>query len=219
MMQKTEMHELVFEAVEPAEGDGRIDGPCRLPATLPWPVGGDSHPLFHLLSIPLVWLVPDVPPNRLAERWVSVFIAYDASGYSHYAAMSSDEPDHADAVVVLHDGSGPERSMHPRQGLTSRQVRREPRSAGDDDVASYIGSTPVWVQDPIFVEGFRWVMSLYGPDMDVALGGNRGILSDGVGYVFLKNASVREAGDGAEFDANAFNQESFGPIGTFYLQL
>ncbi len=62
-------------------------------------------------------------------------------------------------------------------------------------------------------------MSLYGPDMDVALGGNRGILSDGVGYVFLKNASVREARDGAEFDANAFNQESFGPIGTFFLQL
>lgn len=61
-----------------------------------------------------------------------------------------------------------------------------PATEGDDKVASYIGSDPTWVQDPIELSGYRWVMSIYGPDMDASLGENRGIVSDGVGYVFLK---------------------------------
>lgn len=198
------MKELVFESEPHVRGDGFIDGPCKLPETLQWPVGPNASPLFHLLSVPLGWLVPDVVEESTQDRWVSVFISYDKTGYSHYGMMSSDDIDNSEAAVILHDMSGPERSMHNNQGSKSKNVKLVPATDGDDNVASYINSKPSWVQDPIAIDGLRWALSIYGPDIDICLGENRGILSDGVGYVFLKSD---------------FCSEAFGPVGKFFLQL
>ena len=198
------MKELIFETAPPRDGEGIIDGPCKLNEKIQWPHGEDASPLFHLLSVPLVWLTPDKDTNASNGRWVSVFVSYDKAGYSHYGKMSSDTPDHADAAVILHDMTGPKRSLHPNQGAASKNIALAPAREGDDNVASYVDSVPSWVQDPIELNGFSWVLSIYGPDMDASLVENRGIFSDGVGYVFLR--------------AN-FDPDSFGTVGKFFLQL
>jgi hypothetical protein len=198
------MKELEFENTLRHADGGYIDGPCKLPSHLDWPVGSDSSPLFHLLSVPLLWLNPNQDSKFLTARWVSVFICYDKTGYTHYGKMSSDQPDHIDAIVILHDMSGSERSMHPSQAATSKNVKLIAATEGDDNVASYVDSVPAWVQDPIDLVGYKWVLSVYGPDMDASLGENRGILSDGVGYVFLKSN---------------FDIDLFGPVGKFFFQL
>jgi hypothetical protein len=198
------MKEIIFEARPPGVGDGIVDGPCLLSEQLPWPRDGDSMPLFHLLSAPALWLVPELIHSSSKNLWISVFISYDRTTFSHYGKMSSDTPDHKDAVVLLHDMTGPSRSEHPNQSAVSKSAKLVAAKEGDDNVASYIDSSPSWVQDPIDIDGFDWVMSIYGPDMDSALDENRGIFSDGVGYVFIKSA----------LDLN-----SFGMVGKFFLQL
>jgi hypothetical protein len=160
--------------------------------------------MFHLLSVPLHWLDADKAKECPDPRWISVFVSYDKEGYAHYAKMSSDEPEHAESAIILHDMSGPERSSHHAQSLVSKSVMLSPAVDGDENVASYVSSAPYWVQDPIEIDGYRWVMSVYGPDMDSALEANRGIVSDGVGYVFLKD----------DLDINCF-----GLVGKFFLQL
>ena len=197
------MKEIVFEDAPHRADGGYLDGPCKLPSQLEWPQSSDASPLFHLLSIPLLWVAPR-QASQSKERWISIFISYDKAGYTHYGKMSSDEPDHTEAIVILHNMTGPDRSMHPAQALASKNVNLIPATEGDDNVASYVDSVPTWVQDPIVLDGFEWVLSIYGPDMDVSLGENRGILSDGVGYVFLKSS---------------FDQDFFGPFGKFFFQL
>lgn len=198
------MRELVFESTPPVIGEGRVDGPCALPEVIPWPCDADSFPLFHLLSVPTSWLIHDGECGKDQNKWISIFISYDKKSYSHYGKMSSDELNHSDAVVLLHDMSGPERSEHSNQSVNSKSVRLIPAVDGDDNVASYVEAEPSWVQDPIQIEGFKWVMSIYGPDMDSALTENRGILSDGVGYIFLKEN---------------FDLSTFGSVGKFFFQL
>jgi hypothetical protein len=198
------MKELVFENIPRHADGGYVDGPCKLPTHLDWPVGLDSAPLFHLLSVPLFWLALNKDNKSAQTKWVSVFISYDKATYSHYGKMSSDQPDHVDAIVMLHDMTGPERSMHSSQALASKNVKLIPAKEGDDNVASYVDSVPTWVQDPIDLVGYKWALSIYGPDMDESLGENRGILSDGVGYVFLKSN---------------FDVDFFGSVGKFFFQL
>lgn len=198
------MKELIFEDTPHCSNGGFIDGPCKLPLELDWPHDSASSPLFHLLSIPLQWLNQNQMTQSLSGKWVSVFISYDKECYSHYGKMSSDDTNHTEAMVILHDMSGPERTVHPQQAAISKNVRLIPAIDGDSNVASYIESVPSWVQDSIDIEEYKWVMSIYGPDMDNSLGDNRGILSDGVGYVFLKT----------NIDPNLF-----GVVGKFFLQI
>lgn len=197
------MKELIFQNTSHEFGGGRIDGPCKLPSSIDWPSGNDGIPLFHLLSVPFGWIEKSQDNDSNWNKWISVFISYDKKDYSHYGKMSSDDLEHTDAAVILHDMTGPEKSMHPNQAKISKNIKTVPATEGDDNVASYIESTPTWVQDPIDLEGYRWVFSVYGPDMDKALGDNRGILSDGVGYAFIRS------------EIDNFS----GPVGKFFLQL
>lgn len=198
------MKELIFEDIPQRIDGGYLDGPCKLPSHLEWPIGSNSLPLFHLISVPLLWLSPNQSKSSLQNKWISIFISYDKSEYTHYGKMSSDEPEHSDGVVILHEMTGSERSMHPNQALISKNVKLISAKEGDDNVASYVDSAPTWVQDPIDLIGYKWVLSVYGPDMDASLGENRGILSDGVGYAFLKS----------NFDVN-----HSGPVGKFFFQM
>jgi hypothetical protein len=197
------MRELIFSAELSDQDTGILDGPCELDAAIPWPSDKDSTPLFHLLSLPLAWL-EDPQFNSKRFKWLSIFVSYDKATYSHYGKMSSDEPDHAEAQVIVHGMSGTSRSQHPSQASVSKKITTRAANENDDNVASHIGGAPSWVQDPIAVDGYKWVLSIYGPDMDEALGENRGIFSDGVGYVFLKTD---------------LEPDALGVAGKFFLQL
>lgn len=197
------MEEVIFENIEANQDCGRVDGPCNLPAELDWPCDAELDPMFHLLTLPLGWLVSDVL-NVGAARWVSVFVTFDSANHLHYSKMSSDELNHNDAKVLLHDQSGIAQSMHPSQAPVSKKVILKATNLNNENVASYVSGEPIWVQDPIKIAGYKWVLSIYGPDMDSALGDNAGIFSDGNGYLFLKES---------------FNPNKFCEIGKFFLQL
>ncbi|WP_152034612.1 hypothetical protein [Paracidovorax avenae] len=194
------MKELIFLPVLPEVGYGYLDGPCKLPEEVAWPVDGDGKPLFHLLSIPFNW----VKGGAGDKFWLSVFVLYDREKYSHYGEISQEEDVVKNTKVILHDMSGQEKSIHPHQSKISKSISNRPAQENDDNVASYVGGTPYWVQDPIEIEGQKCIATIYGPDMDEALGENRGIISDGVGYVFIKD----------NIDHN-----DFGSVGNFYVQL
>ena len=116
--------------------------------------------------------------------------------------MSSDDLNHRDAAVILHDMSGPEKMLHPDTANVSMNVQlSDENMEKDDNIASYIFGEPSWVQDPIDVNSYHWILSLYGPDLDSSLGSNRGVLSDGTGYVFSKNK---------------LNFANFGEVGKFF---
>lgn len=177
------MKELVFEDI-PASDGGFLDGPCKLPSSFQWPTESDGKPLFHLLSVPLSWVFESADKS-VNLQWISVFVCYDKENYSHYEKMSSDDPENSDSVVIIHDMSGDELSFHSEQSKFSKNIKLISAAENDDNVASYIGGVPYWVQDPIEMKDLKWAMSIYGPDMDEALGENRGIFSDGTGYLFI----------------------------------
>lgn len=182
------MHELIFSPPPHSKNNGYVGGPCKLPSSLSWPIANSGSSLFHLMSIPLNWLMSnnDIKGNQL---WISIFVSYDRTEYSHYSKMSSDEPNHNDARIILHDMSGPPRNEHSDGNDAIGNVSLKSNSnASIDDIASYIGGQPTWVQDPITIKGYQWHASIYGPDIDQALGNDAGILSDGVGYIFLKSS-------------------------------
>lgn len=199
------MLELIFTNAPVSNDCGYVGGPCKLPVQILWPHDTENNPLYHLISVPVQWLGENRFSQITTERWLSIFIPYDKENFSHYSKMSPDELDIIDAIVILHDMSGIERSEHPAQETKSGSVKTAPVDQGRDlnDIASYIGGSPTWVQDPIQLENYAWIMSLYGPDLDQALLDNPGILSDGVGYLFLPDN---------------FDVDNFGQIGRFYFQ-
>jgi hypothetical protein len=198
--------ELKFTNTPFISGRGYVGGPCKIPLEILWPCDDEKNPLYHLISVPLQWLDETQFGQITSERWISIFVPYDKEGYSHYGKMSPDNLEAIDAVVILHDMSGPDRSEHPEQESASGSVERSFVDKGRDlnDIASYIDGVPTWIQDPIELTNYRWVMSLYGPDLDLSLIDNPGILSGGVGYLFLKVG---------------INPDEFGQVGRFYFEL
>lgn len=74
----------------------------------------------------------------------------------------------------------------------------------DENIASFIGGNPLWIQEDTNPDGYDWKMQIYGPDIDMALAENAGIISGGFLHVFL--------------DRNA-DFEKEGAIGKTYLEL
>lgn len=198
------MQELIFTDAPAISSDGRLNGPCCLPTSIEWPLDSDGNPLFHLASVPLKWFraVPQAEDDKLL--WISIFVSYDPVGFSHYSKMSSNHIDHDESAVIVHDMSGPSIRRNPNQSDISKAISISEAMDSDENVASHIGFEPAWVQDPINIDGFSWVMSIYGPDMDGSLGKNAGIFSDGVGYLFLKDK---------------LELQEFGSAGKFFLQI
>ncbi|BFO56703.1 MULTISPECIES: hypothetical protein [Comamonadaceae] len=194
------MRELVFLPAPHEVGYGFLDGPCKLSEGVDWPLDENGKPLFHLLSLPMNW----IKEGEGTGLWLSVFILYDKESYSHYGKISQEEDVAKNAVVILHDMSGKEKIIHPYQSETSKSITNRAAQEDDENVASYVGGIPYWVQDPIEIKNYECVATIYGPDMDEALGENRGVISDGVGYVFIrKNIDISKSG----------------LVGNFYVQL
>lgn len=74
----------------------------------------------------------------------------------------------------------------------------------DENLASKVDGVDAWLQSPINIEGFRRRLSIYGGDLDLALPLTTGILSDGMGYLFLSDGGGHDEG---------------GNFGGFYLQM
>jgi hypothetical protein len=178
------MFELIFSSSPPTSSSGIIDGGCNLSLDL-WPKSDDGDYLFHLVSFPANWVFNK---ESVIKKWISVFIPYDKNNYSHYSKMSSYESNHKDSFVILHDMVGSLISPNKYQSSESHLVEiKEYKGNDSENILSHIGGQPFWVQDQISVDEYHWVMSIYGPDIDISLPDNVGILSGGTLHIFILN--------------------------------
>ena len=193
--------EVTFSNKGPALGDGYVGGGVKLPSGIQWPTGADGEPLVHLFSVPATWFSDEVSGARL----ISVFIPYEPRTVTHYRKLRARDG-RSDAVVIAYDEGDSERSESQGVVLERGGMERVLSKEVDDDenLASKVDGVDAWLQSPINIEGFRRRLSIYGGDLDSALPSTTGILSDGVGYLFLSEGGGYD--DGGDF-------------GRFFLQL
>ncbi len=193
--------EVIFSNKGPTPGDGYVGGGVKLPSGIQWPTGAEEQPLVHLFSVPATWFSDQVS----GARWISVFIPYEMRTVTHYKKLRARDG-RSDAVVIAYDEGDSERSESQGVVLERGRMERAMSKEIDDDenLASKVDGVDAWLQSPINIEGFRRRLSIYGGDLDLALPLTTGILSDGMGYLFLSDGGGHDEG---------------GNFGGFYLQM
>jgi hypothetical protein len=201
-MEKMSMYtEVTFSNKGPAPGDGYVGGGVKLPSGIQWPAGAAGEPLVHLFSVPATWFSDQVS----GARRISVFIPYEPRTVTHYRKLRARDG-RSDAVVIAYDEGDSERSESQGVVLERGRMERVLSKEIDDDenLASKVDGVDAWLQSPINIEGFQRRLSIYGGDLDLVLLSTTGILSDGMGYLFLSGGGDHD--DGGDF-------------GRFFLQL
>ncbi len=182
--------EVVFSRGSPTDGCGHVGGGACLPPEMNWPQTADGERLVHLFSVPAHWFWLD----ETSDRWVSVFIPYTAREVSHYRRLRAKDS-HSDAVVLAYIRASAEREESGGRALERGRMERSVVQEADDDenLASKIDGIDAWLQSRIAIDGFKRRLSIYGGDLDQAVPSTPGILSDGMGYLFLPE-KVTESG-------------------------
>ncbi|MDP9513132.1 hypothetical protein Q7O56_29285 [Pseudomonas protegens] len=194
--------ELIFTGETPAKDDAYVGGGACLPTDLAWPCSPDGVPLTHLMAFPGRWF-----SEALIDRnyWVSVFVPYLPGEVGHYRKLRAVQG-RSEAVVMGYSRAGSERDEAAQPISDRGTVRLEVNGDADDDenLASKLDGVDAWLQSPVSEGAGRRRVSIYGGDLDVALPQHKGVLSDGMGYLFLDEDFSERAGAG---------------IGRFFLQL
>ncbi|NBF07885.1 hypothetical protein [Pseudomonas sp. Fl4BN1] len=195
-------NELIFTCEAPAKEDAYAGGGACLPDDLAWPCAPDGAPLTHLLAFPGHWF-----SAALIDRdyWVSVFVPYLPGEVGHYRKLRAISGS-SQAVVVGYVRASSERNEAAQQISDRGAVRLGLNCDADDDenLASKLDGVDAWLQSPVASASGRRRVAIYGGDLDLALARHKGILSDGMGYLFLDED---------------FSQRTGAGIGRFFLQL
>lgn len=194
--------ELIFTGETPAKEDAYVGGGACLPTELAWPCSPDGVPLTHLVAFPGRWF-----SEALIDRsyWVSVFVPYLPGEVGHYRKLRAVQG-RSQAVVMGYVRAGSERNEAVQPISDRGAVRLGVNCEVDDDenLASKLDGVDAWLQAPVSAEAGRRRVSIYGGDLDRALPEHKGVLSDGMGYLFLDEDFSERIGAG---------------IGRFFLQL
>ncbi|SEC03202.1 hypothetical protein SAMN05216178_3180 [Pseudomonas saponiphila] len=194
--------ELIFTGGTPAKDDAYVGGGACLPTDLAWPCSPDGVPLTHLMAFPGRWF-----SGALIDRnyWVSVFVPYQPGEVAHYRKLRAIDG-RSQAVVMGYVRAGSERDEAAQPISDRGTVRLEVNCDADDDenLASKLDGVDAWLQSPVSVGAGCRRVSIYGGDLDRALTEHKGVLSDGMGYLFLDESFSERTGAG---------------IGRFFLQL
>ncbi|WP_223165137.1 hypothetical protein [Massilia frigida] len=150
---------------------------------------------MHLMAIPSSWFGDDSMAG-----WISIFIPYVPNEVSHYARLRAREGTSA-AKVIAYNPVDSMRNEYAALNLDAKAVVQSECDEEDDDenLASKLGGVRAWLQKPITVPGYHYAMAIYGGDLDEPLSPARGILSDGLGYLFLAEEGARANGDAGRF--------------------
>lgn len=194
--------ELVFFQESPMKTDAYAGGGVYLPTDVMWPKSIDGQALTHLISFPGIWF-SDAQMDE--NYWLSVFIPYLPGEVGHYRKLRALNGV-SEAVVVGYVRSSEERNEAFNKILDCGKILISSNSDSDDDenLASKLDGVDAWLQAPISSSIGRRRVSIYGGDIDVSLPNNKGILSDGMGYLFLDDGFPGKKGTGC---------------GSFFLQL
>ncbi|WP_423378184.1 hypothetical protein [Burkholderia sp. LMG 32019] len=185
------MHqELIFSPLRSAKGDAYVGGGVYLPADVRWPTSDNGEPLVHLLSLPGWWLSASLKGD---DFWISIFIPYVRGEVDHYRRLR--ERDGQSAAVVVGHLAG-EFLRNESSGEIKDVGKGVISQSGDSDdsenLASKIDGVHAWLQRPIYIPGMQRRVSIYGGDLDFSLPNYKGILSDGMGYLFIDNSALDE---------------------------
>ena len=194
--------ELVFSPLRPTKGDAYVGGGAYLPAEVRWPVSGNGEPLTHLMSLPGWWFNENLKDDNF---WISIFIPYVRDQVGHYRQLR-ERDGRSEAVVVGYLASESLRNEGASEINEVGGVAISLSSDPDDseNLASKIDGVDAWLQRPIAVPCMHRRVSIYGGDLDLALPNYKGILSDGMGYLFVDSAQL---------------ERKSAELGKFFLQL
>ncbi|MDD1150987.1 hypothetical protein M5G25_22135 [Pseudomonas sp. TNT2022 ID357] len=194
--------ELTFTCEIPEKKDAYVGAGACLPTDLTWPCSPDGVPLTHLMALPGSWF-----SGALIDRnyWVSVFVPYQPGEVAHYRKLRAIDG-RSQAVVMGYVRAGSERNEAAQPISDRGTVRLGVNADVDDDenLASKLDGVDAWLQSPVSAGAGRRRISIYGGDLDRALPEHKGVLSDGMGYLFLDEDFSERTGAG---------------IGRFFLQL
>ncbi|WP_339508673.1 hypothetical protein [Pseudomonas sp. RL_35y_Pfl2_P42] len=187
-------NELVFTQELPTKADAYTGGGVYLPSNVVWPQSTDGLPLTHLISFPGAWFSDALVDENY---WISVFIPYLPGDVGHYRKLRALNGV-SEAVVMGYIRSSEERNEASNKILDCGRVllMSSPDSDDDENLASKLDGIDAWLQEPISSSIGRRRVSIYGGDLDVSLPNNKGILSDGMGYLFLDDEFSGKKGAG-----------------------
>ncbi|MNV47457.1 hypothetical protein D3C71_1393270 [compost metagenome] len=186
----------------PTPHDAYVGGGAFLPDDVQWPGLADGLPLVHLAAFPADWFYPE---GVALDFWISVFIPVDMERFSHLDQLRLHDGSSA-AAVIAYRRSSRQHCNTPMDLLEAGRLERVDCHDEDDEdnLDSKVDGVDAWLQAPLAWPGGRRRLAIYGADIDAAMPSRRGMLFDGMGYLFLS--------DRPEFD-------SFDEIGAFCFQL
>lgn len=183
--------ELIFAHEPHTSHDAYVGGGAFLPSEISWPCSADGVPLTHLASFPGKWFSPSLAAK---PYWVSIFIPYLTGEVLHYRKLRAIHGN-SEAIVVGYIRSEYERNEAANQILDRGSIRLSKNAEADDEenLASKLDGIDAWLQGPIASNIGQRRISIYGGDLDAALPRHKGILSDGMGYLFLDDNFANKA--------------------------
>jgi hypothetical protein len=167
----------------PKVGEAFVGGMCNLAEAIPWPLDSKQRPCMHLMTLPCSFF-----DKKNSHLFLSVFIPYADDLY--YKDLRGSFEENASAVII-HDNSGQERNEFNDPSVKSRATAMGVEIRDEDDEPDICGSkifhVPGWLQDEELIEGYSCKLSVYGNDFSAAFEETRGLFSDGVVFIFVKD--------------------------------
>ncbi|QQZ38428.1 hypothetical protein [Pseudomonas sp. SK2] len=178
--------ELVFSTDAPLESDAYVGGGARLPKSMSWPRSDSGLPLVHLLAFPVSWLSDAASPY-----WISIFIPYEPGKVSHYGQLRMKSGESQAAVLIYERCKEIRNESEGKIVGCGRIIVLENNGEDDEEnLASKIDGVDSWLQAPLEIVDAKRRVSIYGGDLDLSIPENKGVLSDGMGYLLLSDDFV-----------------------------
>jgi hypothetical protein len=175
---------LVFSADVPSLTDAYAGGGVFMPSRIAWPRGSDGELLVHLLSFPEEWFFSSSAKD---DYWISVFVPYDLKSFSHYRKLRMIEGN-SEARVLSYKRADSIRNEAVLLTQGRIVLSHNLDEDDEDNLDSKRDGIDAWLQKTICISGMKRRVSIYGGDLDISLPLNKGILSDGMGYLFLDDS-------------------------------
>ncbi|WP_145187475.1 hypothetical protein [Pseudomonas sp. URMO17WK12:I11] len=140
----------------------------------------------------------------MRDYWISIFIPYTKNLSTHYSYLSNRNTQNPAKVMGYTKSKLALDEARQITASGSASISINPEIDDDENLASKVDGVDAWLQHEIAITNSRRRISIYGADLDICLANEKGILSDGMGYLFLRTD---------------FEIGNNGEIGNFFLQL
>lgn len=194
-------NEIIFSKTAPLEGQAYVGPKVWLPSDIKWPTTQEGKPLSHLMAIPTSWFSKK---TSLKNHCISIFIPYTKNSSTHYRDLSTRNTNQSAVVIGYFKSPTPIDQAHQISDSGSAFISANLNTDNEENLASKVDGIDAWLQREIIIDSHCRRASIYGADLDICLPHHKGILSDGMGYLFLHD----------DFESRKITE-----VGKFFLQL